>query len=40
MNLDFDLEEQYGNNRFPETVKPHDEDWALVDKRWKEYGIE
>ncbi len=39
VNLDFDLEEQYGGNRYPRMVIPHDEDQEKVDSRWEEYGF-
>ena len=40
VNLDFDLEEQYGGDRYPLSVHPHKEDMELVTARWKEYGFE
>jgi UbiD family decarboxylase len=40
INLDFDLEDQYGGNRYPPTVHPHKEDMEKVKERWKEYGFE
>jgi len=40
VNLDFDLEDQYGGNRYPPTVHPHKEDMEKVKERWKEYGFE
>ncbi|MDP6429992.1 MAG: UbiD family decarboxylase [Rhodospirillales bacterium] len=39
VNMDFDPEEQYGGNRYPPMVIPHDEDWEKVDSRWEEYGF-
>ncbi|MDY6973478.1 MAG: UbiD family decarboxylase [Thermodesulfobacteriota bacterium] len=41
VNWELDLEEQYGGRRFPPLCTiPEPEDEALVEKRWKEYGIE
>ena len=39
INLDFDLEPNYGGERYPPSVKPDPQDWALVEKRWKDYGF-
>jgi 4-hydroxy-3-polyprenylbenzoate decarboxylase len=39
INLDFDLEDQYGGNRYPPMVHPHKEDMENVKARWKEYGF-
>ncbi len=39
VNFDFEPEEAYGGNRYPDTVMPHAEDLALVERRWKEYGF-
>ena len=39
INLDFDLEEQYGGERYPQTVHPHKEDMDKVNSRWREYGF-
>ena len=39
INLDFDLEEAYGGDRYPQSVKPDPQDWEKVDKRWKDYGF-
>ena len=33
-------EVQYGGNRYPAMVIPHDEDWKKVESRWKEYGFD
>jgi 4-hydroxy-3-polyprenylbenzoate decarboxylase len=40
VNLDFDPQEQYDGNRYPNTVMPYKEHTDLVDRRWKEYGFE
>ncbi|MGE0746564.1 MAG: UbiD family decarboxylase [Rhodospirillales bacterium] len=39
VNLDFDAEEQYGGKLYPDSVMPHPDDVAMVEKRWSEYGI-
>ncbi len=31
---------RWNNERFPPTVKPHADDEARVDARWKEYGLD
>jgi 4-hydroxy-3-polyprenylbenzoate decarboxylase len=40
INLDFDAEDDYDGERYPASVHPDPEDWALVEKRWSEYGFE
>ncbi len=40
INFDFEPEEAYGGNRYPDTVMPHADDLALVERRWKEYGFD
>ena len=39
VNMDFPPEEQYGGDRYPPSVMPSKEDWAAVEKRWKEFGF-
>ncbi len=39
VNMDFPPEEQYGGERYPPSVMPSKEDWAAVEKRWKEFGF-
>ncbi len=39
VNLDFEPEEAYGGERFPPMVRPAEQDAALVEKRWEEYGF-
>lgn len=39
VNLDFDLEEAYGNERYPPTVMPLQEERDRVEARWEEYGF-
>jgi 4-hydroxy-3-polyprenylbenzoate decarboxylase len=40
VNLDFEPKKEYGGQRYPPTVMPHDDDWDRVNARWKEYGFE
>lgn len=40
INLDYDREEAFGNERYPPSVKPFDEDRERVNARWKELGFE
>jgi len=39
INMDFDPEPQYGGQRYPASVIPHQEDMDRVNKRWAEYGF-
>ncbi len=39
VNLDFEGEAKYNGERYPPMVKPEPEDWALVERRWHEYGF-
>lgn len=39
VNMDFEPQEQYGGERYPPTVRPREQDWELVNRRWKEYGF-
>jgi len=41
VNWELEPEEQYGGKRFPPLCTiPDPEDQALVERRWKEYGID
>ncbi len=40
INIDFEPEEQYGGDRYPEIAYPHPDDRALVEKKWKDYGFD
>jgi len=40
VNLDYNPQAQYNGQRYPAMVVPAQEDWDLVEKRWKEYGFE
>ena len=35
----FKRRKEWNNERFPPTVEPHPDHRALVEKRWKEYGL-
>ena len=39
VNMDFEPQEQYGGERYPPTVRPHQQDLDMVNRRWKEYGF-
>ncbi len=39
VNMDYDLEEKYGGERYPPLVKPDPEDMKRAEKRWKELGF-
>ncbi len=39
VNLDFEPEANYGGERYPPMVRPDQDDWALVERRWDEYGF-
>ena len=39
INLDFEPEENYQGDRYPQMVKPEPIDMELVERRWEEYGF-